>query len=158
MWFLWARRAVLWSSNSSVSASVSTSGRPKAGRLQGCVLVIDDEDAVREVTSMSLQALGCNVIAAASGEEGIALFQQHQDDIDAVIVDMEMPVLTGEEVFDALLAIDPNVKVVVMSGYSEEAMMDRFSSQKPSAFLPKPHRIFELHAVMKNFLAPAGEG
>lgn len=129
--------------------------RPKLGRLRGGVLVIDDEDSVREVTCMGLEALGCTLFAAADGAQGIALYRRHRDQIDAVIVDMEMPGLSGAEVFEALVCENPDVQVVITSGYGEEEMARRFSGMRPAGFLSKPHRVHVLYSMMRGILPPS---
>lgn len=135
-----------------------TPGRPKAGRLAGGVLVIDDDAPVREVTRLGLESMGCHVFATDSGAEGIELYCRHRDEIDAVIVDVQMPVMSGTEVFRELVVINPDVKVVMTSGYGEENMMEKFSEAQPAGFLGKPYRMTELFAVMQGVLGQTGDG
>lgn len=132
--------------------------RPKIGKLQGGVLVIDDDDSVREVTRMGLESMGCHVFATDHGAEGIELYRRHRDEIDAVIVDVQMPVMSGTQVFRELVGINPDVKVVMTSGYTEENTMEQFSGVHPASFLSKPYRMTELYAVMRDVLEQTGGG
>lgn len=131
-------------------------GRPQIGKLQGGVLVVDDDASVREVTRMGLEAMGCKVFATGDGAEGVEMYRSHKDEIDVAIIDVEMPGMSGHEVFHALESINPAIKAVMTSGYGEEDMMDKFPGSKPVGFLGKPYRIHELHTVMRSVLESTG--
>jgi len=106
----------------------------------GTVLIIDDEETIREVTSMALSEVGFSIVTAVDGQDGIEVFQQ-QHDIVGIILDMTMPRMNGEACFDALHKIDPNVPVILSSGYSEEDAMARFQSKGLAGFIQKPYKI-----------------
>ncbi len=82
------------------------------------ILLIDDEQVVRDLGKAILEEKGYTVLLARDGEEGISAFQTHRDQIDLVLLDMIMPKKDGVEVYRALKRIDPDVKVVLVSGYS----------------------------------------
>ena len=103
------------------------------------VLVIDDEPAVREVTCDMLATSGIAAMAAADGAEGVTLYRGHHDSIGLVLLDMQMPGLSGEETMGRLRAVDPDVKVVVISGYGETEALRRFTGSGILAFLQKPY-------------------
>lgn len=98
------------------------------------LLVIDDEEAVREAVVDILEMIGVDVLEAANGQIGVDLYTAHRDKIGAVLLDMQMPIMNGEETFHALRAFDPNIKVIVSSGYSETETMQHFVGQGLAAF------------------------
>jgi PAS domain S-box-containing protein len=123
---------------------VAERGGPEAAldwRGAGTVLVVDDDEAVRELTSDSLRSVGLDVLTAADGREGIEIFERHRDEIRAVLLDRTMPNVSGEEAFDAIRRIDPDARVVLVSGYSEEQAAERFAHRGLVGFLQKPFRI-----------------
>lgn len=109
------------------------------------VLVIDDEADVREVVQDMLTARGFRVLEAADGSQGVEQFRRHADEIDVVVLDMAMPGKSGAEVFHELIAIRPDARVIVSSGYSEQSMSARFPGTRPRAFVGKP---FTLDALV----------
>ncbi|MCB0005937.1 MAG: PAS domain S-box protein, partial [Anaerolineales bacterium] len=89
------------------------------GPVSGTVLIIDDEPWVGEAVADILQMEGLETFRAVDGPQGLALYKEHQAQIDLVLLDLMMPEMNGEEVFLALREIDPDVKVILSSGYSE---------------------------------------
>jgi YesN/AraC family two-component response regulator len=79
------------------------------------------------------------VLTAANGREGIILFQQHQANIGLVLLDMQMPVMSGEETFSVLRELQADVKVILSSGYSEIEALRRFNGRSINSFLQKPY-------------------
>lgn len=102
------------------------------------VLVIDDEEDVREVIESMLTLRGYHVLAADNGARGVELFEKHADSIDVVILDMTMPGKSGPEVYRDLLAIRPDAKIIIASGYSEHTLPARLGDSRPVPFIPKP--------------------
>ncbi len=102
------------------------------------ILVIDDEDSIRETTCMTLEINGYRVIVAKDGIEAIPLYAQNRKEIKVVLVDMMMPVMDGPACIRALRRINPKVKIIAVSGLAEK---DRFlgAIDHLSAFLPKPY-------------------
>ena len=80
------------------------------------ILVIDDEDTVRQTAKSALENYGYKVFVAANGKEGVRIFQELADEIDAVLLDMTMPVMSGEEALVRLKRIRPDIPVVLSSG------------------------------------------
>jgi two-component system cell cycle sensor histidine kinase/response regulator CckA len=120
----------------------------------GTVLVVDDDEAVRELMIAGLQRAGFDVLQAADGREGIAAFEQHRDEIRAVFLDRTMPNVSGEEAFEAIRSIDPDAHVVLVSGYSEKQAAERFANRGLVGFLQKP---FRLEALIKKLREALGE-
>lgn len=118
------------------------------------VLVIDDEDDVRDVVEAMLQSEGLNTISASGGREGVELFSRHSRTIDAVLLDMTMPGMSGGEVYREIHAIRPDAPIVVSSGYSEESIPARLGTSGTVPFLPKP---FTKHALLEKISAVLSE-
>ncbi|MBN2702649.1 MAG: PAS domain S-box protein [Pontiellaceae bacterium] len=121
-------------------------------RGHGTVLLVDDEETVRSVCCRKLNRLGFDVLTADNGLDGVALYREKRDEIDLVILDLTMPKMGGEEAFRELRAINPEVKVVLSSGYTRMDVISRFSGKKISGFLRKPFTMGELLVVLSALL------
>lgn len=110
------------------------------------ILLVDDEEIVREVTAEMLRAIGYEIIPAAGGREALDIFAQHQARIDAVILDMIMPDMNGDEVFYRLKAKDENVKVILSSGYSIDSKTSELMEKGCKGFMQKPFNLKTLTA------------
>ena len=119
---------------------------------QGMVLLVDDEETVRAICSRQLARLGLNVLTAVNGQEAVDIYRKKQDEISLVILDLTMPKMGGEEAFRELRAINPEVKVVLASGYTKGDVVSRFSGKKISGFLRKPYTLGELSVVLSELL------
>ena len=108
------------------------------------VLVVDDEDTVRDMLSMALDRLGYRVTACPDGASAVAHYEAHRAAVDVVILDMVMPDLTGRETFEALRRINPAVKVILASGYSIRTDAQGALSDGACFFIQKPFKIAEL--------------
>jgi len=102
------------------------------------VLVIDDEAMVRRGLRRMVQALDFEVLEAEDGSSGVALFREHGARVALVILDLVMPGMGGEEVLAVLKTIDSGVKVVVVSGYHDDAKANTLARAGAAGFLPKP--------------------
>ena len=107
-------------------------------RTSGTVLVVDDDDGVRELAEDTLMRAGLSVLCAADGREGIELFRRHAAEIRAVLLDRTMPGMSGEEVIEEMRRIRPDAPIVLISGYSQESVVDHFAGTAPAGFLHKP--------------------
>ena len=114
------------------------------------ILVIDDEMAIRDVTAATLRSYGYRVLTAADGSEGIALYAQNPD-VAVVLTDMLMPVLDGPTTIRALRKLNPNVRVIGMSGYTRQ----RMSGAAPDLLLQKPFRAADLLNAISSRLSPS---
>jgi CheY-like chemotaxis protein len=108
------------------------------------VLVVDDEPEVRSVTERMLVRNGYAVHAIGEGVSALRYYEQHAHEIDVVLLDMMMPGMRGDEVLTKLRAINPQVKVVLFSGYSEQDLSTHFDNQVPDAFVQKPFTVKKL--------------
>lgn len=130
--------------------------RPAPARSR-TVLVVDDDDAIRSLTEEMLEQAGIIVIAAADGAQALESLRSHAQAVDAVLLDMTMPGLSGEETFREMIRIRPDLPVVVSSGYSERDARERFSGTQPAGYLQKPYRLVELMAVLEKVFVGGGE-
>ena len=107
-------------------------------RGSGLVLVVDDETSVRTVAVRMLEKLGFNAVDASDGVEGLDRFRRHAGELRLVLLDLTMPRMSGEEAFEEMHRINPQVPIVLMSGFSEKLTFDRFDKVKPAGFIAKP--------------------
>jgi CheY-like chemotaxis protein len=114
---------------------------------KGVVLVIDDEQVVLRTARAALERHGYRVLTASDGREGIEAFARDPRGIDLVLLDMTMPVMGGEETLRRLLAINPKVRVVGSSGYTEQEAVRRFGTGL-AGFLQKPYSTQRLCRVV----------
>jgi PAS domain S-box-containing protein len=120
----------------------------------GVVLLVDDEEMVRDVGAEMLAGIGFRVILAVDGVEALERYREHRGEISLVILDLTMPRMDGEETLKALRGIDPGVRVLIASGYREEGG-GRFEKMNRVGFLPKPYRIAELRSQVRRVLERA---
>ncbi len=121
----------------------------------GTILVIDDEPHVREMCRDMLGALGYTVLLAENGMAGIKTYREGQRKIDLVILDMIMPKMGGPEVFATLKTIDPAVKVLLYSGYSNSSLVgiDELLKRGVSGFIQKPFSAEDISVAIKKALS-----
>ncbi len=110
------------------------------------VLVVDDDEGVRELLDATLRRAGLRVLLARDGREGVDLFRRHADEIRAVVLDRTMPDIGGEDAFDEIRRIRPDARIMLISGYSEERAAWHFIDKGLDAFLHKP---FEPATLLK---------
>jgi CheY-like chemotaxis protein len=123
-------------------------------RREGLILLVDDEEAVREMLGEMLEQEGFEVLRAEDGSRGVALFEANRDRIDVVLLDLSMPGLSGEGAFRRLRQIDPGVRVILSSGYDSQEVRGRFGASAPFAFIQKPYRPDQLLAEIGRCLRP----
>jgi two-component system cell cycle sensor histidine kinase/response regulator CckA len=125
----------------------------------GTILVMDDEELVRTVTGKMLEHLGYSVTFACNGDEALAQYgraQQSGHPFDAVIMDVTIPAgMGGKEAIGRLREMDPGVRAIVSSGYSEEAITADFAAHGFCGALTKPYEMHELAAAVRDALQDA---
>uniref|UniRef100_C6E9A8 histidine kinase n=1 Tax=Geobacter sp. (strain M21) TaxID=443144 RepID=C6E9A8_GEOSM len=119
----------------------------------GTVLLVDDEESVRDVASAMLHELGFEVISAADGREALELYRRHGEGIALVLMDLNMPNLSGEEAFHELRKMDAKVRVVLSSGFSEQEVTRKFLGKGLEGFVQKPYTLAALRAVLSQALS-----
>ena len=117
------------------------------------VMIMDDEESLREITAEMLNHLGYTAVTAADGQEAVERYRQHLDSeipIDLVIVDLTVPGgMGGKEAAEQILAMDPNARLVVASGYSHDRIMANYASFGFCGFLAKPYKLNELQMILR---------
>ncbi len=116
------------------------------------ILVMDDENPVRNVLVLSLEHLGYQVTAVASGTEALDAFRDTPQEFDLAILDMLLPSVSGDEVFRELRTIHPSLKILIMSGYSPEDRVNGLLAEGGSLFIQKPFTIGELAQKVRQSL------
>jgi CheY-like chemotaxis protein len=115
----------------------------------GTVLLVDDEDAVRDIGMRLLEQAGFEVVGAADGWEAVNYYREHSDEISCVLLDLTMPRMGGEETFYELRKIRDDVMVVLSSGFSEHEVIGRFAEGGVCGFVQKPYRFEKLVAEVE---------
>jgi len=118
---------------------------------KGTILIIDDEEVICNAVSDGLTRFGYHVYTANNGEQGISMFNEHK--IDLIILDMIMPGISGEQTFDLLKKEDPNVKVMIHTGYTHKEIQERMMSKGALQVVNKPYDIFEMARLVSHFLS-----
>ncbi len=139
------RQAGMWQTPSHAMTATALSGA-------GMILVVDDEDLVRRTARSTLQRYGYKVLEAENGRAGIEMLRRMRDNIALVLLDMTMPVMSGEETYDHIKRISPRTPVIVSSGYDEMEAARRFGDKEVLDFLKKPYEAQKLAQKVKTAL------
>lgn len=123
---------------------------------QGTILVVDDEQIVLEVNCRLFEKMGFTVFQAESGKTALEIFAKQGDTIDLVVLDMVMPHMNGGEVFDALKKMNPGVKVLLSSGYSQDGQASEILERGCAGFIQKPFDIHQVSAKISALLKKSG--
>ena len=116
---------------------------------QRTVLLVDDEPTVRTVGAAMLAHAGYDVLVAEDGHVALEIFGRRPQAIDCVLLDLSMPTMDGQETFRELRRVDPQVRVVLTSGYNEQEAVERFAGKGLAGFIQKPYRSADLLAVIR---------
>src|SRR4030042_3696974 len=116
------------------------------------ILVIDDELIMREGCSRILSKDGWAVIAAESGKQGLEEIEAHGEKIDVILLDLMMPGVSGMEVLDRVRTIDPNLLVIVITGYATVASAVEAVKKGAYDFIPKPFTPDQLRIIVRRAL------
>jgi PAS domain S-box-containing protein len=124
--------------------------------LAGTVLVVDDEEMVRDLCRAIVEQVGFQALTAADGREALEIFHDHAAEIVCVILDLTMPWMDGVAAFRELRRIRPEVKVILASGYNEQEATQRFAGQGLAGFIQKPYRLQDLRDKLAGALKSSG--
>lgn len=116
------------------------------------VLVVDDEEAVREAAVDLLTSVGLQVISAPDGQSALTYYREQPADIKMVILDLSMPGMSGEEVLQALRQMDRQIPIILTSGYDERDVMSRFQKADFTSFIQKPYDLDRLLNSVARYL------
>jgi PAS domain S-box-containing protein len=134
------------------AAADTPSREPEDWRGSGVILLADDEEAIRMVGRRMLGKAGFDVLAAAGGEEAVTLFRQHADAVVCAILDLKMPDKDGLETFRELRGMNPDIPVIISSGFSEVEVIDRCGEMPPDGFLQKPYQYVKMLSKVRDVL------
>lgn len=112
-----------------------------SGPFASLILVVDDEDAIREAVRDILELAEIDTLSAANGQEAIDLFLGHSRRIGAILLDLRMPVMNGVETYHKIRQLDPNIPIILSSGYDETAASLQLEWDPAVSFLRKPYAI-----------------
>jgi CheY-like chemotaxis protein len=116
------------------------------------ILLVDDEETVLEVTKEILESLGYEVLSACNGQDAIDVYKQEGERIDLIILDMIMPGMGGGEAFEILKQMNPDIRIILSSGYSVDGQAKGIMEKGVKAFLQKPFRIHQLSQKVREAL------
>ena len=126
---------------------------PAPNKIGACILVVDDEELVRNVASKMLGKLGYQVVCCNDGLQATDYYREHAGNIDLVILDMIMPGLNGKEAFTAMRTINPQVRILLASGYSIDVDTEAMMTQGLQGFISKPFRLESLAEMVAEALS-----
>ncbi len=130
---------------------------PVVGKTKQLILLAEDDADIRKVTALALSTSGYEVLPAENGRVAVNLFAQHAQEVQVVLLDQEMPELTGEEAFRAIREIRADVPIVIMTGYGAHAAQTHFANLHPSGLLSKPFTRVQLLEVLARAVGAVAE-
>ncbi|GEM_PF-1239751 len=130
---------------------ISSGKLPAKG--SGTILVVDDEEYILTADKAMLNELGYEVLLANGGKEAIRVFGENRDRINLLILDLVMPDLSGETVYDRVKALRPDVRVILSSGYSIEGQAESILKKGCDGFIQKPYNLNQLAQKIREILA-----
>ena len=116
------------------------------------ILIVDDHETIWDFLIEALQRLGYSVLLAENGLDAVEVYAENPHEIDLVLLDMIMPKAGGHETFYRLKAIDPEVNVLLSSGFISEDEVSDLLQQGARGFLPKPHRLAAVAGEIRRIL------
>ncbi|MBW7887221.1 MAG: PAS domain S-box protein [Bacteroidetes bacterium] len=116
------------------------------------ILIVDDEEMIREILKESLEEVGYNVFSASDGYEALKIFQARSEDIHIIISDLDMPIMNGYELFRNLISIDPNVNVIISSGYLEMQARKKLYDLGVREVITKPYKLEDILELLRTIL------
>jgi len=121
-------------------------------KVSGLILVVDDEETIRNLAVMVLERGGYKTLTACDGHDAIAKLKQHHEDVACVLLDMTMPRMSGEEAYTELVRIKPGLRVILSSGYNEQTATQKLAGKGLAGFIQKPYAPKALLAKMAEIL------
>jgi two-component system cell cycle sensor histidine kinase/response regulator CckA len=122
---------------------------------QGTILLVEDEEGLRSLNARGLRSRGYSVIEASNGIEAMEALEQENGAVDLVVSDVVMPEMDGPTLLKTMRGRNPDLKIIFVSGYAEDAFEKSLPENQQFAFLPKPFTLSQLVAAVKETMAPS---
>jgi DNA-binding NtrC family response regulator len=135
---------------SQMTAKINEGHRDREG--METILLVEDEDGVSDLTRSILERTGYSVLTAVNGKEALDIYEKEMDRISLVILDLIMPEMDGKQCLEKLLKRDPSVKILVVSGYSDESVVEETLGLGAKGFLGKPYRMKQILRSVREIL------
>jgi two-component system cell cycle sensor histidine kinase/response regulator CckA len=116
------------------------------------ILLVDDEELIRDLGKRILSKAGYTVLTACNGKEAVDIYKQHQPDIALAILDLVMPKMGGKDCLKKILKIDPQARILISSGYSADASTKECLGMGAKGFVAKPFRFKEFLQQVRKVL------
>src|SRR6202790_2496960 len=140
----------------SASRELSGEARPRADLTgQGTILLVEDEEGLRSLNARGLRSRGYSVIEASNGIEALEALEEKNGAVDLVVSDVVMPEMDGPTLLKTMRTRNPDLKIIFVSGYAEDAFEKSLPENQQFAFLPKPFTLSQLVAAVKETMAPS---
>lgn len=136
----------------SAAKMIKSDVAPVKATRDATILIVDDEEMIRELARDMLTDLGYRVVACEDGPSALDYYREHVSDVDLVILDMVMPKMTGKEVFQAMKAINPDIKAILSSGYSINGAAKDLFAEGVLGFVQKPFESTEFSSKVAQAL------
>jgi two-component system, cell cycle sensor histidine kinase and response regulator CckA len=134
----------------------SAEARPRADLTgQGTILLVEDEEGLRSLNARGLRSRGYSVIEASNGVEALEALEEKESAVDLVVSDVVMPEMDGPTLLKTMRVKNPDLKIIFVSGYAEDAFEKSLPENQQFAFLPKPFTLSQLVAAVKETMAPS---
>jgi two-component system cell cycle sensor histidine kinase/response regulator CckA len=122
---------------------------------QGTILLVEDEEGLRSLNARGLRSRGYSVIEASNGIEALEALEEENGAVDLVVSDVVMPEMDGPTLLKMMRGRNPDLKIIFVSGYAEDAFEKSLPENQQFAFLPKPFTLSQLVAAVKETMAPS---
>ena len=140
----------------SAAKGASAEAKPRADLTgQGTILLVEDEEGLRSLNARGLRSRGYSVIEASNGLEALGALEEKNGAVDLVVSDVVMPEMDGPSLLKAMRGRNPDLKIIFVSGYAEDAFEKSLPENQQFAFLPKPFTLSQLVAAVKETMTPA---
>ncbi|MFL6790449.1 MAG: cell cycle histidine kinase CckA [Bradyrhizobium sp.] len=141
--------------NGASKEAAAESSKPRADLTgQGTILLVEDEEGLRSLNARGLRSRGYSVIEASNGIEAMEALEEKNGAVDLVVSDVVMPEMDGPTLLKEMRIRNPNLKIIFVSGYAEDAFEKSLPENEQFAFLPKPFTLTQLVAAVKETMAP----
>ncbi|WP_051309142.1 PocR ligand-binding domain-containing protein [Desulfogranum japonicum] len=119
---------------------------------KGTILLVDDEDIIRTTGTLLLEEIGYQILLAENGEQAVNMYRELMDTIDLVILDVVMPVMDGRDAYRQLRATNPDIPIIISSGFAKDISMSEILADGRTSFIMKPFNFAELSKLVADYI------